>query len=222
MKTCRRFQIVSRPIVSHWSIHCATQQVLITLRRWVAPNDLNTIPPAWIFGKIYYFFRQEIPPTSICSCHKNFCFLHACFNFSSVRKRGEKWIFRFWSSPLLWQVSHTFFFVFCNWLTTFLWTLICYFMRDDIKKKIINSVRENSFLQCIFPCFYSNPVRFGLAWVAVAFCEEELGRRWEGVGVGEESGRSSRFSSSSYPPAASVSFLSRDISMFTTSPPIHW
>ena len=81
---CRSFEVAPRRLVSHWSIHCATQQAwLSNIRRCIAPYYLNKIPPAWLCRKIYYAFRQQIPPTSMCSCHKRFC--HSLVFFLSAR-----------------------------------------------------------------------------------------------------------------------------------------
>ena len=116
---CRSFEVAPRRLVSHWSIRCATQQAwLSNIRRCIAPYDLNTIPPAWLCRKIYYAFRQQIPPTSISSCHKRFSHSLVFISFSSVRKKSEQWTFGFWSSPLSQQVR--------LWVTHYLFFLCDY------------------------------------------------------------------------------------------------
>ena len=125
VKTCRSFEVAPRRLVSHWSIRCATQQAwLSNIRRCIAPYDLNTIPPAWLCRKIYYAFRQQIPPTSICSCHKRFSHSLVFISFSAVRKKSEQWTFGFWSSPLsqqvrLWVTHYLFFLCDYNLINSF-------------------------------------------------------------------------------------------------------
>lgn len=166
-------------MVSHWSIHCATQQAIIKSPEVSCTYDLNSIPPAWLFRKFTTllfnkYLRRWCVVVIKGSVTHLFLFLSARLgkgtnnecSASDSRRFHNRWDFKL----------HVTVFFLCDYNLINCFCVLNTVVIRVLTWKKINQLRSrNSFLH-VSQFLYSNLIRVGSTCLAVASCQKEQKR----------------------------------------------